>query len=201
MHTIGSNSQYTTENTLISQEPVSKPSIKLVLKSQDSRSHAIIPTTSSGVNKDAKKHLKNKMNMASKSKFFFSKNSLFYILVEYQLRLVKMIFMSDSIDFVSILVSKIFVYGKFIYSSKCNGSEIIYVFSKDFLIKSIFKTSSTKSDNIAFCKPEKSSDKRNMFEHVKLIQFDMSKASNDANPNSSRSRQVRLVCLLNSIII
>ena len=139
--------------------------------------------------------------MASKSKFFFSKNSLFYILVEYQLRLVKMIFMSDSIDFVSILVSKIFVYGKFIYSSKCNGSEIIYVFSKDFLIKSIFKTSSTKSDNIAFCKPEKSSDKRNMFEHVKLIQFDMSKASNDANPNSSRSRQVRLVCLLNSIII
>ena len=70
MHTIGSNSQYTTENTLISQEHASKPGIKLVLKSQDSRPHAIIPTTSSGVNKDVKKHLKNKMNMASRSKFF-----------------------------------------------------------------------------------------------------------------------------------
>ena len=84
-----------------------------------------------------------------------------------------------------------------------NAMDMKYVcmLSKDYLIKSIFKTSSTKSDNIAFCKPEKSSDKRNMFEHVKLIQFDMSKVSNDANPNSSRSRQVRLVCLFNSIII
>ena len=95
---------------------------------------------------------------------------------------------------------KIYTDGKVIYSSKCYDLKYVCILSKDYFTKSIFNILSTKSDNIAFCKPEKSSEKRNMFEHVKLIQFDMSKASNDANPNSSRSRQVRLVCLFNLII-